>query len=203
MDDAPMSAERKTPEHRMTVEEFLDWDGGGHVGKLELVEGRVRAQQPASDAHSTIQANVARMIGNHLRGTRSRCRVGTEAPVVPPMRPKRNARAPDIAVTCAPPSTSRVYENPVLIIEIMSPGNQDDTWETISVLAHNMSLKEIVTVDSEVVDVQVFTRIADGNWPNEPVASGPGGTARLTSIDCDLPVAEIYENTLVEAQAKA
>ena len=199
-----MSVEMPAPRQSaqvMTVDEFLDWDGGGHVGKLELVEGHVRAQMPASDSHSTIQASVARMIGNHLRATKSRCRVGTEAPVVPPMRPKRNARAPDVVVTCAPPSTSRVYENPILIVEVMSPSNEKDTWESISTLATNLSLKEIMIVQSEAVEVQVFARADDGYWPSEPVTSGPGGSVWLTSLGLDLSVAEIYEGTLLEAAA--
>lgn len=199
-----MSVEMPAPRQSaqvMTVDEFLDWDGGGHVGKLELVEGHVRAQMPASDSHSTIQASVAGMIRNHLRATKSRCRVGIEAPVVPPMRPKRNARAPDVAVTCAPPSTSRVYENPILIVEVMSPSNEKDTWESISTLATNLSLKEIMIVQSETVEVQVFARGEDGYWPSEPVTSGPGGSVRLTSLGLDLSVAEIYEGTLLEAAA--
>ena len=47
------------PKPRMTVEEFFDWDGGGHVGKLELVHGVVRAQSYASGGHGTIQGNLA------------------------------------------------------------------------------------------------------------------------------------------------
>lgn len=34
-----MSALLHPPPRRMTVEEFFDWDGDGHVGKLELVNG--------------------------------------------------------------------------------------------------------------------------------------------------------------------
>lgn len=196
-----MTAPRTLPQQRMTVDEFLVWDGGGHVGKLELVEGRVRAQMPASDVHSTIQASLARLIGNHLEATRSPCRIGTEAPVVPPMRPKRNARAPDLAVTCTPPSASKVYDNPILIVEIVSPSNEDDTWETISTLATNLTLREIVVVQSETVEVQVFTRMADGNWPAEPVTSGPGGVVRLTTLDLDLAVGKIYAKTLLETEA--
>jgi Uma2 family endonuclease len=196
-----MTAPNTLPQQRMTVDDFLAWDGGGHAGKLELVEGRVRAQMSASDIHSTIQASLARLIGNHLEATRSPCRIGTEAPVVPPMRPKRNARAPDLSVTCAPPSASKVYDNPILIVEIVSPSNEDDTCETISTLATNLTLREIVVVQSETVEVQVFTRMADGNWPAEPVTSGPGCVVRLTTLDLDLAVAKIYAKTLLETEA--
>ena len=41
---------------RMTAEEFFAWNGGSHIGKLELVDGIVRAQSYASGAHGTARA---------------------------------------------------------------------------------------------------------------------------------------------------
>ena len=57
---------------RMTVDEFLAWDGGGHQGKLELVDGLVRAMAPASATHAMIQGNLI-LIGNHLCRQNSLC----------------------------------------------------------------------------------------------------------------------------------
>ena len=67
----------------MTLDEFLAWDGDGHVGRLELWNGKVRAMAPASATHAIIQLNIGRAIGNHLHARKSPCRVGTEAPIVP------------------------------------------------------------------------------------------------------------------------
>lgn len=195
--DNAMNAQPKFSTPPMTVDEFFAWDGGGHVGKLELVEGRVRAMAPASDSHSTIQANLAYAIKHQLRRTKSPCRVGTEAPVIPPMSQKKNARAPDLAVTCAPPSTSKVYDDPVLIVEILSPSNEDATWETIHALANLTSLKEILVVQSTRVEAQVFTRKADGAWPDYPVVSVAGGKIELTCLGLELAMAEVYEGTML------
>ena len=41
---------------RMTVDEFLAWDGGGHQGKLELVDGLVG--DGAGKWAPTIQGNL-------------------------------------------------------------------------------------------------------------------------------------------------
>ena len=60
---------------RMTVDEFLAWDGGGHQGKLELVDGLVQAMAPASATHAMIQGNLILLIRNHLRRQNSLCRV--------------------------------------------------------------------------------------------------------------------------------
>jgi Uma2 family endonuclease len=192
-----MNAQPKFSPPPMTVDEFLAWDGDGHVGKLELVNGVVRAMAPTSDSHSTIQANIAYLIKSQLRKSKSPCRVGTEAPVIPPMGQKKNARAPDLAVTCAPPSASKVYENPILIVEILSPSNPEATWETIHALANLTSLKEILVLQSTVMEAHVFTRSADGDWPYCPVISVAGDTIHLTCLDLALPMAEVYEGTMV------
>jgi len=179
----------------MTLDEFFAWDGGGHVGKLELVEGVVRAMAPASATDSIIQGNVVVAIHNHLRASKSPCRVGPEAPVIPPMGRKINARAPDISVTCKPVSDSKVFEDPVLIVEVLSPSNEEDTWESIHALAGLTSLKEILVVQSESVGVEVYTRDASGAWPRDPVAVGLDGIIHLTSIGLDLAVVEVYAGT--------
>jgi len=184
----------KDPPH-MTVDEFLAWDGSGHAGKLELVDGVVRAQMPASATHAIIQANLARLIGNHLIARKMPCRVATEAPVVPKMKTKRNLRAPDLAVTCAPPSASKTFEMPVLIVEIMSPGNRKETWESIWACATIPSVREFLIVESESVYAEIFRRDADGNWPDDPVIVEAGGMFALSSIGCDIPIEYVYVGT--------
>jgi Uma2 family endonuclease len=198
-----MNAQLKFSPPPMTVDEFLTWDGGGHVGKLELVNGVVRARAPASDSHSTMQANIAGMIKHQLRKSKNLGRVGINPPVIPPMGQKKNARAPDLAVTCAPPSASKVYENPILIVEILSPSNPDATWETIHALANLTSLKEILVLQSTVMEAHVFTRAADGAWPYDPVVSGFGDTIQLTCLDLALPMADVYEGTIMAGESGA
>lgn len=179
----------------MTVEEFLAWDGGGHVGKLELVDGVLRGMSPASASHSIIQANIVTAITNHLRRTGRPCRAGTEAPIVPPMGKRINARAPDVAVTCSPPSSSPTFEAPILIVEVLSPRNEADTWESIRALAALTSLVEILVVQSTSMEAQVFRRDAQGAWPGEPEIVMGGRTITLTSIGLELPMAEVYRDT--------
>jgi Uma2 family endonuclease len=179
----------------MTVEEFLAWDGGGHVGKLELVDGVVRAMAPASATHAIIQLNIGSAITSHLRNRNSPCRAGTEAPIIPPMGKRANARAPDVAVTCTPPSDSPTFEEPVLIAEVISPTNEAETWESIRTLAGLPSLQEILVVKSTRIETQQFRRGDGGAWPSDPELAGAGGTVRLASIDLDLQVAELYRGT--------
>lgn len=178
----------------MTVTEFLDWDGGGLQGKLELVNGEVVAMSPASGTHSRIQATLSYLMDAHLRRNKSPCRVGTEAPIVPRFHSKLNVRAPDLAVTYAPLTSDKVFPDPVLIIEVLSPTNQRETWENIWACATLESLMEVAVVDSARVNIQVFRRTQNG-WPKDAETIEAGGTFKLASIDAEWPNAEVYAGT--------
>lgn len=179
----------------MSVAEFLDWDGGGLVGKLELVNGEVRAMLPASGTHSVIQANLAYLIGAHLRATKRPCRVGTEAPIVPRIHANDNVRAPDLSVTCQTTPPGKVFPDPVLIIEVLSPSNVRETWESIRACATIPSLAEIMILDSERVAVEIYRKLPAGGWSSEPDEKASSGSITLTSIEASLDLSEIYAGT--------
>ena len=179
----------------MTAAEFMDWDGGGQLGKLELVHGVVRALSPASGTHSLIQANLAYLIGAHLRAKKLPCRIGTEAPVQPQMHANDNVRAPDLAVTCAPIGKGKIFPDPMLIIEVLSPGNKKETWDSIYAMATIPALTEIAVVDCEKVRVEVFRRDADGAWPKSGAVFEAGGMVRLESIGAEFTISDIYAGT--------
>jgi Uma2 family endonuclease len=179
----------------MTVDEFLDWDGGGLVGKLELVNGEVRAMSPASGTHALIQANLAYLIGSHLRATKRPCRVGTEAPIVPRFHANDNIRAPDLSVTCQTSPPGKIFPDPVLIIEVMSPSNVKETWESIRACATIPALAEIMVVESERMSVDVYRKLPEGGWPTEPDEQVTSGSIKLLSIDAILELSEIYAGT--------
>ncbi len=178
----------------MTVDEFLVWPGDGTSTRFELVNGQPRAMAPASTVHATIQVNIASFLHRHLLP--SPCRALTEAGVKPVFDAKRNVRIPDITVTCneATPRDHLVSE-PLLIVEIISPSNEHDTWESIAALATVASLREIVVVQSERMDALVYTRLADNNWPDEGVSVPADGVVRLSSIDAELKMSDIYAKT--------
>lgn len=189
---------------RMTVDEFFAWDGGGHVGKLELVNGLVRAQTFASGAHGTIQATVTTLIKNHLKKHRPGCRVGNEVGVIPIFDPIRNVRKPDVTVTCSPHTPGeRAFPKPVLIVEMLSPSNADETWESIRACASIPSVAEILVVDSERIHAQVFRKDDKGNWPDPGVIVESGGTIRLTALGLEMAMDEIYEGLMFVAEDEA
>ena len=186
----------------MTVAEFLDWPGDGSGSKFQLVEGRPRAMAPASADHGVIQLNIGRIIGNRLERSGSSCRVATEAPVIPAFRSRKNARAPDVVVTCSPPSRSRVFEDPILIVEVLSPGNENETWESIQSLSGIRSLTEILVANSTKVEMELWRRVPGEDWGQDPtMVAGPGEGVRLETVGLDLSCQDVYRMTLLAEEA--
>ncbi len=177
----------------MTVEAFLAWDGGGHQGRLELVDGQVRAMAPASGAHGMIQGNLAFLLGAHLRRGNSPCRFGTEVGIVPHMDARHNLRVPDLTVSCEPHQPGeKVFPRPVLIVEIFSPSNRKESHESLLAAATIPSLREIVTFESERMAAELFRRDAQGHWPQQGTAIGPGGMLELQTLGFSFPLEEAY-----------
>ena len=183
------------PIEPMTVDEFIAW-GDGEGGKYQLVDGEVRAMSPASTTHGTIQADLAKWLSNHLDVPGGRCRVLTEPAVQTRIRAKKNMRVPDLGVTCTADAAGQIaLPDPLLLIEIMSPGNQKDTWDNVWAYATIPSVREILIVQSTRIEAQLLRRQADGSWPQEPDLILLDGILGLSSIDFSVPLSQVYAKT--------
>jgi Uma2 family endonuclease len=185
-----------TPPEFMTAQDFLAWPGDGSGRKFQLVDGEVRAMSPGSVTHGTIQSTMGRLIGNRLAESRSSCRVVSEPAVVTRVRAHINLRVPDLGVTCMPDAPDQqALPDPVLLMEILSPGNTRQTWDNVWTYTTIPSVREILVVHSTRVRAEMLRRDADGNWPPEPRDIGPGDTLRLDSIDFTCQLADVYART--------
>ncbi len=183
------------PIEPMTVDEFIAW-GDGEGGKYQLVDGEVRAMSPASTTHGTIQADLAKRLSNHLDIPGGRCRVLIEPAVQTRIRAKKNMRVPDLGVTGTADAAGQIaLPDPLLLIEIMSPGNQKDTWDNVWAYATIPSLREILIVQSTRIEAQLLRRQADGSWPQEPDLILLDGVLGLSSIDFSVPLSQVYAKT--------
>ena len=112
------------------------------------------------------------------------------------VRANINLRVPDLGVTCTPDALSQqTLPDPILLIEILSPGNASDTWDNVWSYTTIPSVREIVVVHSTRVFAELLRREADGNWPAEPEEIGPDGTLRLDSIAFACPLSAVYART--------
>jgi len=187
---------RKPPLTRMTLAEFLKWEPDDPAARSwQLIDGEPVAMAPGSRAHGAIQIEVGALLRNHLLERGSPCQVVSEAGVIPRLRADRNYRIPDIGVTCAPPSNDQMLPDPVLLIEILSPSNEVETWANVWTYASIPSLMEILVVHSTRVAADLLRRDAAGQWPDEPVTLGPDDAITLTSVDFAVPLRAIYRTT--------
>jgi Uma2 family endonuclease len=190
-----MPSARHKPE-MMTVAEFLEWPGDGSGRKLQLVDGELQAMSPGSSTHGTIQTNLAYELRRHMIEQGSKCRVVTEPGVATRVRANINLRVPDLGVTCTPDAPGQqTLPDPVLLIEILSPGNTADTWDNVWSYTTIPSVREIAVVHSTRILVELLRRGSDGHWPAEPEEIGPGDTLQLASIAFSCPLSAVYAQT--------
>lgn len=187
-----MSAALKPPPSRMTVAEFLEWcpeDGRCWA----LIDGEPRAMAPAKIGHGALQGEVARLLGNHLLDRGLPCTLVTAPGIIPRIRAGMNVRIPDLAVTCAPIApTDPHLTDPVLVVEILSPSNQAETWANVWAYTTIPSVREILVLHSVTMRAELLRRDEAGDWPPEPDQVTEGGTLALESIGFATPLPALY-----------
>lgn len=166
----------RQPRPAMTADEFLDWPGDGTGRKFELVDGELRPVAPASPTHGLPQANLAILLGIAIRTARSKLKVATESGVIHGERSSANVRVPDVIVTgAAVRRPDRTVTDPVLSVEVLSPGNQSGTRENVGACKTIGSVVEILVLHSTRVRAEVHRRDPGGSWPAAAEIVGPGG----------------------------
>ncbi len=180
----------------MTLAEFFAWDpDDASVRHWQLIDGEPVAMAPAAENHGALQAEIGALLRNHLRAGGRRCRVISEAGIIPRIRSDRNYRIPDLVVTCAPPTGGLMVAEPVLVIEILSPSNEVETWANIWAYTTIPTVTEILIVSSTKIEAELLRRRPDGAWPEEPARVDAGGILTLDSIGYDVVLDEAYSTT--------
>jgi Uma2 family endonuclease len=180
------------PPPTMTVADFRDGTGR----KFQLVDGEVRAMPIGSVARGLIHTDLICLIANHMAAAGSPGCVMSRPPVVPRVRAGTNMRLPVLAVTAAADRTdSYAAKDPILLIEILSPGNAADTWDNVWSYCTIPSVQEIAIVHSTSVLVELLRRGADGHWPEQPEEIGAGGMLRLESVGFACSLSDVYAQT--------
>ena len=180
--------------HWLSVDEFLAWCPEDNL-VWQLVDGEPQAMAPANRTHGAVQNELGALLRNHLVSRGDGCSVVMTPGVVPKVNASHNMRVPDLAVTCSPYMTEEAgLSDPVLIVEILSPSNQAETWANVWTYTTIPSVQEILVVRVVRIGAEVLRRKADGTWPEEPV-SLEGGDLVLHSIGFTVPLAALYRTT--------
>lgn len=190
-----MSAALKMPPH-MNVAEFLGWEPPGNTGALwQLHDGEPEMMAPASDRHGSIQTELAYLITTHLRATNRPCRVLIAPGVVPSERSEDNCLVPDLGITCTPPTDAHLMDQPLLLIEILSPTNVSKTRANVRAYQTIPGVAEIVVVHSSVIAAEILRRTPEGTWPQLAAFVGADDELRLDSIGFSAPLHDAYRTT--------
>jgi Uma2 family endonuclease len=191
-----MVALRKRPPAHMTVTEFLSWDHADPVsGSWQLIDGGPMAMAPGSETRAALQGEIGALLRNHLISNGSPCRLLSQPGIVPRVRANRNFRIPDLAITCAPPALGLMVPDPILLIEILSPGNEAQTRANIWAYTTIPTVREILAVHSTRIEAELLRRNADESWPEEPDILTASDTLSLSGIGFAIELAALYRST--------
>lgn len=194
-----MSAAPKIPV-RMNIADFFAW-AQTTPGLWQLVDGEPQAMAPASVTHGAIQNELGRLIANHLDERSRRCRVLANPGVIPRVQSETNVRIPDLAVDCPEqPRDEPTLSNPVLVIEILSPSNQAETWANVWTYTSIPSVMEILVLKTTMVSAELLRRNKDGSWPQQPILI-TAGDLTLESIGFCFPLAATYRTSHLATQS--
>jgi Uma2 family endonuclease len=176
----------------MTADAFLIWNLSQDQ-RYELVDGvpvPLRAMTGASNFHDDIVTNLIAALKDKLRGSGCKPRTADTA-----LRTGiKRVRRPDVTIDCGE-SRPNSYEsnNPVAAFEVLSPSTRKtDSGLKLTEYQHHRTLKTIVHIDPDHMDVAVFHRDDSGAWSGENYTN-PSDQIQIVGAPAVLTLAEIYD----------
>ena len=171
----------------INVDSFLDTEEKGEL-RHEFVNGVVYAMVGASARHNLIAGSLFANLRSHLKG--SQCRTFQSDMKV---RVEDIFYYPDVVVSCGKLSpTDRYINDPILIIEVLSPSTESkDRLEKMVTYRNLSSLQEYVLVSQDKVQIEIY-RKEDTAWLVETL--GAGDIVKFMSTGLTLKIEEVYED---------
>jgi Uma2 family endonuclease len=173
----------------MTLAEFLRWEDGTDT-RYELLAGVPVAMAPPAIAHGILALRLGARIDEALR-SRPPSFGQSEAGIVRPDRDD-TCYVADLAVSCSPPERGQqLLQDPLLIVEILSPGTaMNDRQTKVADYRCIPSVEEILLIDSASIFAEVLRREGD-RWITE-IIGGPQARLSLASIRLAATMADLY-----------
>ncbi|OLD28716.1 MAG: hypothetical protein AUJ04_00835 [Acidobacteria bacterium 13_1_40CM_3_55_6] len=182
----------------LTGEQYLEIERFSEI-RHEYLDGLVYAMAGESPDHSTICYNLNGITHAQLRN--KPCRG---------FSPNMKVRAglgglyayPDLMIVCGEAKFhdkhGDVLLNPIVIFEVLSPSTEKyDRGEKFRRYSTQIeSLQDYVVVSQDQARIEHHHRQTDGAWTATEV-NGLDGVLVLPSIDCRIPLAEVYQHTKV------
>jgi Uma2 family endonuclease len=175
-------------QHTMTVDEYFELEAGDSENRYEYVDGYVYMMSGGSFNHSTISANIQRILWDLLRG--KPCRAYNSDVKV--RISQTRYFHPDVTVTCDSQDRGRgdLLQSPKVVFEVLSPSTElkDRTWKLQNYLALP-SMNEYILVSTDAPKMEIYRR-EYGKWIYDICHADD--ELELTSIDVHFPVKDAY-----------
>ena len=187
------------PKRRFTPEEYLALECAAE-GKSQYIAGEIFAMSGAPPEHVLITTNLIAALHQRFRG-RS-CRVlNSDLRVAIPGGDLYTY--PDLSALCGEARFDGVNPpcllNPQVIVEVLSPSTEAfDRGEKFARYRRLESLSDYVLVAVGRMRVEHHWLQPSGVWKSEE-HDRPAHVLRLASVDCEIPLAEIYERIVFPA----
>ncbi len=181
-------AEHVTPQHLLTVEEYLKLEESATV-RHEYLAGEIHAMVGATKRHNRIIGNISGRLWNAVRG--GDCRVYTESVKV------RVAEDviyyPDVMVACGPEDGDPLVEHePCLIVEVISPRTETtDRREKLAAYKRMPSLEAYLITAQDRRWVERHFRDENGVWQRGDLVDE--GELPIPCPETKLSLDDIYE----------
>lgn len=181
----------------VSPQEYLDFERNSNT-KHEYIDGQIVEMAGASEVHNTISGNIFFVIKGHLRGRPGKVYMSDMRVKIPDTG---LYTYPDVTVIVDRPQLEDderdILLNPAIIVEVLSSSTEHldrgvkfQHYRTID------SLTEYLLVAQDSYRIEHFVRQADGQWLLSE-AFHLSETIHLPSINCELPLSEVYEDVAI------
>ncbi len=184
------------PRRRVSEAEYLAEERRSAV-RHEYVNGEMYAMAGGTPLHAAIAANLARVLGNALRG-------GTCGIASSDLRVHVASTGlytyPDLTVVCdrieRHPKDETVIVNPTVVVEVLSDTTEAyDRGAKFRHYEHIPTLKEYLLVSADGRRFEHFRRLERGQWLRTVVDADedPEGILDLPSVSAQIAISEVSD----------
>ena len=176
-----------------TEEQYLDFEEEA-LEKSEFFQGRIYAMAGGSPEHGEVSSNTIYALVKALQ--KQPCKVYS-SDVRVKIANSTLYTYPDASVTCNKPElylykNTKTLMNPTLIVEVLSPTTEKyDRTGKFESYKSIPSFTNYLLISQDRAKVEHFVRQEDGTW-SCTVSEGLDATVKIDSLECDLPLSEIY-----------
>lgn len=191
------------PTKKLLPKEYLEIERRSEF-KSEYWHGEMFAMAGASEAHNLLVTNVVIELGSQLKG-RSCKLYPNDMRVRIPRSP--SYKYPDVTVVCGKAQFEDdrhdTLLNPTVIIEVLSPSTEAyDRGKKFGEYRTVDSLREYLLISQDKPLIERYVRQEGTPFWLLSEAGGVENRIEITSVECSLELAEVYDKVEFESSAE-